>query len=179
MPQPKNQYDPKRDVGAQLRFLNGLMEKMTRQVQHLDMQVNILIGLSSAIVVLSISRSGSAFTLSPLLILSTCSGASALVGLFAIHPPKFMRKRKQPESLLYNKTIMDFPSSSAYERELATIVGDQSAMTKQYAIEVYNLARFIYRPKRRLFKLSRNILLFGIVVSILFFLVQTIITFYP
>ncbi|MBI4276499.1 hypothetical protein HY629_01525 [Candidatus Uhrbacteria bacterium] len=166
MPQSKSQYDPKRDMGAQMRFLNGLMEKMSRQIQHLDTQVNILIGLSSAIVVIGVSRVQGTLALSPLLILSACAGISALVGLFAIHPPKFMRKRRQPESLFYNKTIMDFPSSTAYAQQLAHIVGDQDAMTKQYATEVYNLARFIYRPKRKLFKLARNILLLGIFLSV-------------
>ncbi len=100
------------------------------------------------------------------------AGISALVALFAVHPPRFMRKRGQKESLLYNKNISSFSSFKEYAQEIKKVTTDKDAMIEQYAIEIYNLARYYYNPKRKLFHLSRNILIIG-------FILFMILSFYP
>src|SRR3990167_7052656 len=148
-------YDPKKDIGATIRFLNGILEKRDTFARHIDSQVQILIGLSSATFLFSGSN-----------LLGTFAALAALVGLLAIHPPRFMRKRGQNESLMYNKKISSFASSSKYEEELRRVVGDQDALIKQYSIEIYNLSKYYYQPKRKLFRISRNLYFAGIGLSL-------------
>ena len=162
------------DMGSVVRFLNAFLDKSTRIVQHLDAQINILIGISSAIFLFSASK-----FLQPnqeisllFLIITLAAGLSAFVALFAIHPPRFMRKRGQKESLLYNKNISGLNSFKEYAQALKELTTDKDAMIEQYSIEIYNLAKYYYGPKRRLFHLSRNILIIGIVFFIIAILIN-------
>jgi len=160
------EYDSKKDLGSTIRFLSSIQEKTSSFVQHLDMQANVIIGLSMAVVVFSISRISAGDESVALYILSACSAFSAIAGLYAIHPPKFMRKRGQSESLLYNKAITEAKSAENYQKQLESVIGNSDEIVRQYALEIYNMAAYYYRPKRDLFKLSRNLFLVGIVLGL-------------
>ena len=167
MPSKKQDvYDPKKDVSAAIRLLSAILQKGDAFAQHIDSQANILIGVSLALFTFSASRFG-ADRETFFLILGSFSAAAALVALLSIHPPKFMRKRGQSESLMYNKRITDFKNPSAFEKELKNIIGDQDAIVSEYSKEIYNLYKYYYRPKRTLYTYSRNILLIGIIFSVL------------
>lgn len=163
-------YDPKKDLGAAVRFLVAILEKTRSMVLHLDTQTNILIGLSSGILLFAASRAS--FTSDGIfyLILATASACAAFIGLLAIHPPSRMRKHGQTESLMFNKKIMSFSTYHDYENELAGVLGDQEAMLREFSQEIYNISRYYYRPKRFLFHLARNFLLWGLALSFLSFL---------
>lgn len=165
-------YDPKQDLGAAVRFLNGLLEKSVSLVRHVDTQANIIIGLSSAVFLFSatqLSRNGETAYLA---VLTISSAISAIVGLFAIHPPRFMRKKGQEESLMYMRKIWSYGSGEKYGEELERVTGDRDTTIKQYAREIYNLAAYYYRPKRFLFNISRNIFIIGLVLSLALFVVK-------
>ncbi|MBI5153107.1 MAG: hypothetical protein HZA36_01470 [Parcubacteria group bacterium] len=163
-------YDPKKDLGANVRFLSAILEKTRSMVIHLDSQTNILIGISSAIFIFSAQRAQLSGENVLFFVLTIFSVSAALVALLAIHPPKNMRKRGQGESLMFNKKIMAFSTPAEYEHALGIILGDQNAMLREFSVEIYNLSKYYYRPKRSLFNLSRNILLFGIALSSLMFI---------
>lgn len=130
------------------------------------MQINIIIGISIAVFTFSISRISAGDESIPLYIVGACSALSAIAGLYAIHPPKFMRKRGQSESLLYNKTITGAKSAENYQKQLENVIGNSDEIVRQYALEIYNMAAYYYRPKRDLFKLSRNLFLAGIILGL-------------
>jgi len=168
-------YDPKKDLGATIRLLGNVLDKTTQLVQHLDTQTNILIGISLSIFAFSLTQYHTSNVKLVLAVMALFSACAAIVALFAIHPPRFMRKKGQQESIMYNGRISKFPTAAAYERELKRIIGHSDAIEHQYAQEIYNLATFYYRPKRELFKLSRSILLCGVIVaSITFFVITQI-----
>ncbi|MDQ1283795.1 MAG: hypothetical protein QG620_143 [Patescibacteria group bacterium] len=158
------------DPGTRAKFLAGILDKQTKLLQHLDSQTNILIGISSAM--FAFMTAG--FRLNnlswPQIILGFFSALTALLGLYAIHPPRFMRKKGQKESVMYSGKISDFSSPSIYKKELGNIVSDQNKMLEQYSIEIYNVAKYYYDPKRKIFKIARNILLIGFFISIILFL---------
>lgn len=154
------------------KFLEELVEKSYQFVLHLDTQTNILVGVSSAIFLFSISRFLEVTQDLTFLILAVFSAISALVGLFAIHPPRFMRKRGQEESLMYHKHIVGFRSPKEYAQKLLKVIGDKKLVTEEFATEIYNVSKYYYRPKRKLFHLARNLLLLGILASAAAFVAQ-------
>jgi len=150
-------------------FLDGILEKIRNYAQHMDNQIQILVGISSAIFVFSatqFSEKGELF----LLVLALFSICSVIIALFAIHPPRFMSKQGQQESLMYNKKIISFFSAKDYEKEILRVIKDPREIFQQYATEIYNLSRYYYRPKRTLFHVARLILLLGFIFSFLSFI---------
>ncbi|PIR45243.1 MAG: hypothetical protein COV10_00395 [Candidatus Vogelbacteria bacterium CG10_big_fil_rev_8_21_14_0_10_51_16] len=108
-----SENDPKKNIGAAISLVDGILDKLLDITTHLDSQTNILVGISSGVFALSLGqllKIGSEQNL-PLVVLAVFSAAAALVGLFAIHPPKAMRKRGQKESLLYQKHIASYASA--------------------------------------------------------------------
>jgi hypothetical protein len=148
-----------------------VLEKLNDITQHLDHQANILIGVSSGIFVFSAAGYEKEHSLA-LLIMTVFAGVAALVGLLAIHPPRSMRKRGQTESLLYNKKIAGYSSAEAYAKDLKKASHSSEQTFEQYTIEVYNLCKYYYRPKRKLFHLAREIFFVGIIFSLTVFLIQ-------
>lgn len=157
-----------------LKFMVNIMDKSTSFTQHIDNQINILLGISTAIFVFSTSRIEGENSV-VFFVLGLFSAVSALIGLTAIHPPQSMRKHGQRESIIYNKKINSFPSPVEYKKRLLKTVDDFDKMAEQYSIEIYNMYNFYYKPKRTLYKISRSILFAGIVLSVLSFIVQGII----
>jgi len=160
------------DFGCSLSFLNGMLRKTTSFVQHLDTQINILIGISLGMFAFGASKfQGENGDISlAFLVLTIFSLLSTLVGLFAIHPPKWLRKRGQEESLMYNKKISSFSSSVEYGDELLKAIKNKEEIVRQYATELYNISKYYYRPKRNLFHIARRIFLLGITISFILLL---------
>ncbi|MDD2935119.1 MAG: hypothetical protein PHX25_01455 [Candidatus Pacebacteria bacterium] len=156
------------------RILLGVSEKHVSFAQHIDRQTNVLISLSTGVFVLVAShilRTGdSSFKLIIPLIFSAISG---VLSLYAIHPPKFMRKRGQKESLLvYSKKIASFKNPGTYVRELKKVLNDENKdrLIEEIGTDIYNITKYYYRPKRKLFVYARNVFMSGIITSTLLFL---------
>lgn len=157
---------------AQEGFLEITLDRISEMCQHLDHVTNILIGISVAVFLFSASELQQHHDDVALIIIAVAAGLSALVGLLAIHPPRFMRKQGQTESLAYNKIIASFENAAAYEAALKEVTHDEAAVEHQYATEIYNLSRYYYRPKKILFHFARTILFVGIALSLASFLLD-------
>jgi len=158
------------EIENSMVFMNSVMSKATGIILHFDTQTNILIGISTAISAFAISniKSGS----SVFSTLAFFSIISVAIGLYAVHPPKFLRKKGQRESLLYNRKIAGFNDSKEYATEIKKIIDDKDALIEEYSNEIYNIYKYHYRPKRVLFKISRDFLIAGILISVLVSILQ-------
>ncbi len=156
------------------RYLTSMLDRANAFVQHLDTQINILLGVCLAIFLYSVGRFIEDRNAIYLLILGIFAGISALICLLAVHPHRFMRKRGQSESLMYNKKIIGFKSALEYSKKLEKTLEDREFLIKEYSTEIYNLYKHYYRPKRKLFNLARNILVDGIILGLLVFLVSLV-----
>ncbi len=155
--------------------LNGLYQKIWNYTEHIDTQTNVIVVLSSAIFVLALPNSFREAQASwPYLILSLFSGISVLVALFSLNPPAFMRKKGQKESVFYHHRIVELPSAETYFAELWPVLKDEKRLVNEYAVEIYNLCNFFYFPKRRLFNLSRNLLVTGFGLSFGIFVIEIV-----
>lgn len=151
-------------------LIGNTLEYIAEFIRHLDHQINIVIGISTATFLLAVSIFEKEQGSLALFLIMICAGGSALVGLLAVHPPHFMAKRGQPESLLYRKKIQSFESFKEYEQAVVEAMTSPEKTREQYAIEVYNLCKYYYRPKRILFHISRKLLFVGIALSLTMFL---------
>lgn len=159
-----------KDQSSIIRVMISAMQKSTNFVIHFDSQTNILIGIGTAVFAFSISQINDHPNTYAFYVLSFFSAISVIISLYAIHPPKVMRKRGQVESLLYNKRVIGFDSANDYSEEMIRIMNDEEEVVKQFSIEIYNVYKYYYRPKRKLFKIARNFLVFGLILgSSLFF----------
>lgn len=156
-----------KNFGASIHFLRSILDKATSFSEHLDTQLNILIGVSVAIFAFTATKFGINREASLFDVIGFFSAASATVALLAVHPPKFMRKRGQAESLMYNKRIIEFESPLDYQSALIEVMRNNEHIIQQYASETYNLYKYYYRPKRRLYKIARNLLMLGVILSLL------------
>ncbi len=158
------------DDQALVNFLNSIMGKSINFVTHFDSQVNILVGISTALIALSVTGINSSHNLPVFYVLGLFSMLSVLTGLYAIHPPKKMRKQGQGESLFYNRKITKFATPDLYAEKLKEVLADRDMLVNNYSAEIYNLYKYYYRPKRDLFNLSRNLLLCGIVLGFIVYI---------
>jgi hypothetical protein len=163
----------KPDSQTTSQFLSDLLTKANTFATHADTQANILIGVSSALFVFAVSNAGGNSD-HPLLfyILGFFAALSALVALIGVHPPRVVRKKGQPESVMYNLEITSFSSAQEYEKRLNEVLTQDEAIVRQYALEIYNLYKYYYRPKRLLFSVARNLLFIGIILSFVVFLLN-------
>ena len=155
--------------GEQFLFLNKIAEKYRALEYHLDVQISILVGLSSAIFVFANSRNP--ITL-PFLVLGIFSGITAVCSLFAIHPPKFMRGKNRERSFFHNKKIASFKSSSEYKKIISNALENKDIIMDESILEIYNMVKYYYQPKRLLLKIARNILVLGIIISSILFIIR-------
>jgi len=162
----ENENQPIKREEITIRVLNEIMSKTSLFIRHFDTQVQILTGISSGLFLFSASQCIQKYNLI-FIILSIASGLSAMIGLYAIHPPRWMRKQRQEESLFYNKKVAGFHNGVEYEKELSSALSDYKELFHQYSTEIYNMYKYYYRPKRELFNLSRNVLVIGVFGAIL------------
>lgn len=152
--------------------LNEILQKINSQRNQIDLQTNTLVVLSAAVFVFSAQRylSDMPSVHIYLLCLSLFSAVAAVVGLFSINPPSFMRKKGQQESLFYYRRIAKFESQVLYEQSLKELLGDEQKIVKEYALEIFNLSKYSFLPRRYLFKMARNIFVVGFTLSLVLFI---------
>lgn len=144
------------------------MEKTNSNARYIDSQVNILLGISSAVFIYSISKASenSAFFIMGLL-----SAIASIISILAIHPPRFIRGTGGLKTIFYNKTISNFNSSNDYKNEIIKISQNKDKLIEQFTNEIYNLSKYYYQPKRKLFHFARNVFLAGILLGLVFFII--------
>lgn len=155
-------------------ILNEVLQKVNGNTQHIDIQINNLVILSSALFAFSAQGflTGDVKTHLYLLVLALFSSTSAIAGLLALNPPNFMDKRGQHDSKLYVHGITNHKSPQNYHEAIKDMMSSKDKTVEQYALEIYNLSTFSYLPKRRLFNLSRNLLIIGFVFGVIMFILQ-------
>jgi hypothetical protein len=170
---PKSYVDD--ELQATVAFLSWLADKMIGSTRNVDAQANIVVGLSAGIFILAINELASTdkfhFTL---IVVSIFSALSAIIALCAIRPLEFLMRKGHEESMFFSRTISGFSTAKEYSKELVKIFKSDDEIFHQYGIEIYNLAKYYYRPKRNLYAYSRNIFLLGSIVSIVSVLVEFI-----
>jgi hypothetical protein len=159
---------------SSIKVMVNMLDKASNFSQHIDSQTNILLGISLAVFSFSAtkihSENGIIFY-----ILGGFSAIASIISLYAIHPPIFMRKRGQKESLFYSKKITSFESENKYCDELENAVGNYHKILREYSSEIYNIYKYYYQPKRKLFKFARNALILGILFGIFSYIIKVII----
>jgi hypothetical protein len=157
-----------------ISILNSMLQKATEMATHFDIQINILIGIGLAVVAISVSHLDAGNNILPFSILVFFSVLSTIASLYAIYPPKRMRKRGQEDSLFYNKKVTSFSSEKKYDDAVRELLADRDSVIFQYSTEIYNIYKYHYRPKRELFKLARNLLISGIVLGLISYILLLI-----
>jgi len=161
------------DLEATTEFLQGLTEKIIDATRNVDNHANVMVGINTGILMLAISE---IFQVDHLKItfgvVAIFSAVSVFVALCAIRLPKFLVNKKHEESLFYARRIAKFSSADEYSQQLRKILSNDDAFFKEYSLEVYNLSRYYYIPKRRLLSWSRYIFVFGVMASALFLLLE-------
>jgi len=154
--------------------LNEILHKINGNTEHIDIQINNIVILSSALFAFSATGylSGSPNAHYYLLILALFSSLSAVAGLISLNPPSYFDKRGQKDSRLYSHGISSYKSPEEYHAAIKEMIADKEKTVEQYALEIYNLSKFLYLPKRKLFNLSRNLLVFGFLLSLVLFVFQ-------
>ncbi len=168
--------NPLHSTSATAILMNGLLQKLGTYAQHVDAQSNVIVGLGTAVFVFSASNfhtSGNRISW-PLLILATTSGLAALISLLAIDPPIFMRKKNQIESVFYHRKISKYANFGDYYRDLREVLRNEDDVVKETSKELYNIAKYYWRPKRILFGYARNVMFVGFVLSFTIFLFQAV-----
>lgn len=158
-------------------FVEITLHRVSEITKHLDNQINIGIGISTAVFAFATSVLEKSDYSPALFVMMIFSAVSALAGLLAVHPPAFMRKRDQEESLMYRKKIESFKTAEDYRKAITAASASKEAIWGQYAKEIYNVCKYYYRPKRKLFHLSRQLLFWGIALSLFVFLVTFFVGF--
>ncbi|QQG41895.1 MAG: hypothetical protein HYV90_01120 [Candidatus Woesebacteria bacterium] len=154
--------------------LNEVLHKINGNTEHIDIQVNNLVILGSALFAFSATGyiSGGPTIHYYLLVLALFSSLSAVTGLLALNPPGFLDKRGQKDSKLYTHGIAGYKFQEDYYEAIKTMLADKEKTVEQYALEIYNLSKFSYLPKRKLFNLSKNLLIVGFLLSFILFAFQ-------
>lgn len=171
MAKRKTRIEPITDHLTVVEFLGDILEGARENAINIDHQINILIGFCVAIFLFAVSElKHNAYELS-FLIMAVMAAVASLIALLAVHPPRFSRKRGQAESFIYNKEITSLRRGPEYVQKLRDILGHRGRVEEQYGLEIYNLYRYYYRPKRRMFHWARNMLLGGLGLSLVSFIV--------
>ncbi len=160
-------------------LVGEILDRIADVTQHLDHQINILIGISSALFLFVAAALEHDQGNIPLIIIGVFAAGSALGGLIAVHPPRYTRKHNQPESMLYNKRIASMPSAAAYTAEIKKICHDPDAIINEVSTEIYNLAKYYYRPKREIFHFARHLLFIGLALGLTVFLATNLVQYLP
>ena len=74
--------------------------------------------------------------------------------------------------MMYNKKIVEFPSHKEYNSAVQELIKDKEKIIEQYSLETFNIYKYYYRPKRRLFNISRDLLIVGAILAFVFFLFE-------
>ena len=151
---------------SSIQYLVAALNKTNLMVQHVDTQSNILIGVSTAIFIFSVSRLESSSNLLVLVTLGVTAAVSALIGLVGLHPPRFYRKKGQKESIIFPSAIAKYKNAESYIEVLQKDSQDFKKVSAELSRELYNISKYYYLPKRKFYRYSRNIMLLGILFAL-------------
>lgn len=161
------------DLEATTNFLQGLTEKIIDTTRNLDSHANVMVGINTGIFMLAVSEIFQVEHLKLTFgVVAIFSAVSAFIGLLAIRLPNMLVNKKHKESNFYARSIANFPSAKAYSKKLREILSSDDAFFEEYSLEVYNLSRYYYIPKRRLLSWSRYVFVFGVMASAMFLLLE-------
>lgn len=163
------------DYGAAMRFYGDTLKKLIDLSRQIDMQVNMITSLSSVLLAFSVTQIIQQHEPITFAVLSVCMVCAVISALFAAHPPRFMRRAGQHQSAMYSKSIARYPSAVEYEAQLRSFLSDADAMVGEYAREIYNLSKYYYIPKRKLYLISRNFFVSGIALATITFITTLLI----
>ncbi len=152
-----------------LEYLKSTLDRVVSFSEHLDTHISVLIGFSSAIFLFSLSQISSRLNL-VYLVMAIFSAAASIIAIFAIRPFRSMRKRGQAESILYRKNIVGFDDPRTFARMLPRVIDDRKYGYQQFGIEIYNMLKYYYQPKKYLFYLARKVFLLGLCLSLVILL---------
>jgi len=159
---------------AELEFLEGILQRNHSFAQQLDTYADIMIALSTAIFIFSFSQLRADYALF-WVVLGLTGGIVTIVALLMIKPPAVLRKKGQVESIMFKTKIASFGSAREYEDSLTKTLRDRQGTIEQYSREIYNVTKYYYEPKKFLFRIARNVLLLGIVLTIVLFAVESLV----
>lgn len=161
------------DLQGVVEFLNSTSEKIIDTTRNVDNHSNVLLGLSMAFFALALNEMMTSDKLHiTLSVVAFFSGVSSIIALMSIRPPRFLTKKGQRESLMYTGKIASFKSSKEYSKALQKMLIEDDCFFHEYATEIYNMSKYYYVPKRKLFSISRNIFLFGVVLGLFVLLLE-------
>ena len=63
-------------------------------------------------------------------------------------------------------------SVGSYTTAMVETVRSQAKVVEQCSVELYNISRYYYIPKRRLYRIARNLLMIGIIVALVAFVLR-------
>ncbi len=154
------------DTMNTLSFLEGLSVKIIDAIHTVDNHANVMIGINTGVFIFVMTQllagEGFHFTLS---VVAFFSVISVVCGLFAIRLPRFMGRVTRERSLLHTNRILEFGSAEAYADELQKMLVDDREIFRQHALEVYNLSKYYYTPKRKMLSYARLAFLCGVLAS--------------
>jgi len=174
MENEKNNAKCINDDQVTINFLEGLSNKIIDITHTVDSHANVMIGINTGIFVLVVSQLFKTDTLKITMgVVAFFSMISAFCAMLAIRLPRFFTKRyPHEESLLHAPRISKFNSADIYAEELQKILANEDETFRQYSLEVYNLSKYYYLPKRRMLAWSRYFFVFGVMASGLFLLLE-------
>ncbi len=161
-----NETEKEFEDEAVVHFLASAIDKTNTMVQHIDDQINILIGIGIAAFVFSTTKLDSSNNKIVFAVIGISAALSAIVGLFAIHPPRFMRKKGQKESIIFPSQIAQMNNVDDYIAKMKDTSVSIPRIIEECSRELYNMSKYYYAPKRQLYRWSRNLFLTGIALSL-------------
>ncbi len=154
-----------------LKRADDVLQRTLGAVRHIDTKANFLLGISSVLFAYTYSNIAGSATLAPLMILNVSSGFSMLFSLFTIQPPRCIRSKGQELRIMFPGHISGFVSQEEFTKAFLESARDEKTMFEEISKEIYNLSRFYFALKYKLFAISRNILIAGVLVSMIVYCV--------
>jgi hypothetical protein len=161
-----------KELGSEIHFLKDNLTKQYDTYHHYETRANFTLAISSGLLFFAITQ----LIAHPDLGLGLCviiftAFLSMVLSLLTIKPPKFMRKKRQSESLFYHSNIFDQTSSGFVKKVLKTS-SSREEIIKEYAQEIYNLVNYSIKPRRIFSQYITNILVIGITIGLIIFLFE-------
>ncbi len=161
------------DTMNTLGFLEGLTKKVIDAAHTVDSHANVMVGINTGIFVLVISMLFEVEVLRVTMgMVAIFSALSAIFAIFAIRLPHIFVHNEREKSLLHAPRIAEFGSAESYADELQKMLNNDQEIFRQHALEVYNLSRYYYIPKRKMLSYSRLFFLCGVIASAVFLLLE-------
>ena len=149
----------------------GILNEHCGFVRHLDIQLNVLMGINVASMMFAGALA--AFNLpKTFLLLIIFPTISFGLTLLSLHPPRSMRKKSdRTNRLINNNYIASFSTTAEYSHQMKEIFSKSDKLFEELTIEIYTIINFYYRPKRLLFRWSLITFMIGLGVAAAAFMI--------